>query len=648
MAIADLIKVRQVAEVALSPDGTSIAYSLTQMRNVLAGEKNGPAWRHLYVAAGPGQAKPFVIGETSVSDIAFTPDGTAITFCAKQSGVSYTSIYRIPTDGGGAQLFYAHDAAIQDYAWAPDGKALYFIASGYGDLTRSKLAKKGFNARVYEEDARPNALWRLEISGKSKTAIEIAVDGHASQIALTPNGRYLAVVTAPTTLVDDRLMRRRLHFVRPSNGKVRHTVETPGKIGAFAVAPNSKDFVILAGVDQHDPAATTLYKGRIGKKELVPIRSGAFSVMDVDWLDDGRIAALVHEGEASRIELLDEAGTVLQSINQRGRIAHALAAENGRIAAISSAPEHPREVFVLAGDRLEQWTDHNAWTQDIQFASASSFSYAARDGERISGVLTQPLKRRKNKRVPLILMVHGGPESHDSNGWNTGYSRPAQIAASLGYASFMPNYRGSTGRGTAFSKAHQNDYAGKEFNDLLDGVRALVADGLVDDTRVGITGGSYGGYAAAWAATALSQHFAASVMFVGISNQISKFGTTDIPNEMYLVHSRIWPWENWDKMLRASPITYAGQSRTPTLILHGEEDTRVHPSQSYELYRHLKLRSAAPVRFITYPGEGHGNRKAAAQLDYALRLMRWMDHFVQQKRQDLPPQDLDTLEAMMN
>ncbi|MEM9879566.1 MAG: prolyl oligopeptidase family serine peptidase, partial [Pseudomonadota bacterium] len=173
-------------------------------------------------------------------------------------------------------------------------------------------------------------------------------------------------------------------------------------------------------------------------------------------------------------------------------------------------------------------------------------------------------------------------------------------------------------------------------------------DGLVDDTRVGITGGSYGGYAAAWAATALSQHFAASVMFVGISNQISKFGTTDIPNEMYLVHSRIWPWEDWGKMLRASPITYAGQSRTPTLILHGEEDTRVHPSQSYELYRHLKLRSAAPVRFVTYPGEGHGNRKAAAQLDYALRLMRWMDHFVQQKRQDLPPQDLDTLEALVN
>jgi len=153
---------------------------------------------------------------------------------------------------------------------------------------------------------------------------------------------------------------------------------------------------------------------------------------------------------------------------------------------------------------------------------------------------------------------------------------------------------------------HQNDYAGAEFNDLVDGVDALADAGIVNEDRVGITGGSYGGYASMWGATAQTEHFAASVAFVGISNQISKFGTSDIPNEMHLVHSLKWPWED----------------------MHGEKDTRVHPSQSMELYRSMKVRTDTPVRLVFYPNEGHGNRKSASRLDYAYRLMRWMDTYL--------------------
>ena len=123
------------------------------------------------------------------------------------------------------------------------------------------------------------------------------------------------------------------------------------------------------------------------------------------------------------------------------------------------------------------------------------------------------------------MMVHGGPEAHYSNGWLTAYSMPGQMAAGKGYAVFHPNYRGSTGYGVNFAKQHQNDYAGKEFNDVVDAKRHLVAQGITDANRTGITGGSYGGYASAWGATALSAEYAASVMFVGISNQVSKFGT---------------------------------------------------------------------------------------------------------------------------
>jgi dipeptidyl aminopeptidase/acylaminoacyl peptidase len=228
-----------------------------------------------------------------------------------------------------------------------------------------------------------------------------------------------------------------------------------------------------------------------------------------------------------------------------------------------------------------------------------------------------------------------------SNGWVTSYSRPGQVAAARGFAVFYPNYRGSTGRGVKFSKLGQADAAGKEFDDLVDGVDHLIATGLVAKDKVGITGGSYGGYASAWGATYYSDRFAASVMFVGISDDISKMGTTDIPEEMFLVHHRKRLWDDWDYFLERSPIRHVQKNRTPTLILHGKNDPRVHPSQSLELHRHLKTLNQAPVRLVLYPGEGHGNRRAASRFDYNLRMLRWMEHYLQGPAGDPPPRQID-------
>ena len=129
-------------------------------------------------------------------------------------------------------------------------------------------------------------------------------------------------------------------------------------------------------------------------------------------------------------------------------------------------------------------------------------------------------------------------------------------------------------------------------------------------------------------------------MFVGLSDLISKIGTTDIANELIEVHYRKKPWDDWQFFLERSPIYYADQSKTPTLILHGKNDTRVHPGQSYELYRHLKMRGQAPVRLVLYPGEKHGNRKWAARHDYHLRMMRWMDHYLKGDGGDPPDYEL--------
>jgi dipeptidyl aminopeptidase/acylaminoacyl peptidase len=130
-------------------------------------------------------------------------------------------------------------------------------------------------------------------------------------------------------------------------------------------------------------------------------------------------------------------------------------------------------------------------------------------------------------------------------------------------------------------------------------------------------------------------------MFVGISNKLSKVGTTDIADEEFYVHALHRVWDDWQLFLERSPIYHAGDAKTPLLILHGKDDPRVDPGQSRELYRHLKLRGQAPVRLVLYPGEGHGNRKAAARYDYSLRMLRWFEHYLLGEGGEPPPFEVD-------
>ncbi|MGH9804057.1 MAG: alpha/beta hydrolase family protein, partial [Candidatus Acidiferrales bacterium] len=201
--------------------------------------------------------------------------------------------------------------------------------------------------------------------------------------------------------------------------------------------------------------------------------------------------------------------------------------------------------------------------------------------------------------------------------------------------------RGSTGRGVAFSKLSQGDPAGDEFDDVMDAVEHLISQGLADPDRIGITGGSYGGYATAWGATYYSEHFAAAVMRVGISELLAKEGTTDIPQENYDVHFLVHPWDDWELFLERSPIRYAENARTPLLIAHGKDDPRVHPSQSLILYRYLRAASKAPVRLVYYPGEGHASRRASSRLDFNLRMLQWFEHYLKGPGGEPPPYELD-------
>ena len=131
------------------------------------------------------------------------------------------------------------------------------------------------------------------------------------------------------------------------------------------------------------------------------------------------------------------------------------------------------------------------------------------------------------------------------------------------------------------------------------------------------------------------------MLFRSISDWISCSGTTDIAQEMFLVHHRKWLWDDWEYFKKASPINYLEKHKTPLLIMHGKNDPRVNPGQSLEFYRHLKVRNQAPVRLVLYPGEGHGNRRSASKLDYNIRSLQWMEHYLKGPGDKMPAMEID-------
>jgi dipeptidyl aminopeptidase/acylaminoacyl peptidase len=649
-------KTQRVLDVAVSPDGTTTAFTVSVPRDPYEGE-NGPAYRELHVAGPePGRTRAFVAGEVRVSDIAWTPDGRGISFLAKRHGDESTALYVIPVDGGEAKKILEHEEALREYSWSPDGRRVAFLARDEKPEHHEKLADKGFKAKIYEEQLRFVRVFVATI-GENGMAEgdpkQLEIAGSASELHWAPEGDRLAVALAPTPLIDDHYMKRQIHVVSANDGDVLGRIDNPGKMARVRWSPNGERIAFLSGEDIHDPGDGRLMIADSSggtPAQVLPDLEG--DVVAFEFADDDTLVYVGHrsvetflgevgvDGDDDRV-LVPEGGPAIYDVDL---------ASSGRAALLADTPRHPREVYAWSSgdDTIERVSNVNPWLDDLRLAKQEIVRYDARDGQWIEGLLIHPLERTNDERVPLIVVVHGGPEAHYSNGWITRYANPGQYGAAKGFAVFYPNYRGSTGRGPAFAKEHQRDYAGKEFDDLVDGVKHLVERGLVDEDRVGIMGGSYGGFAAAWGATALSEHFAASVMFVGISDQVSKFGTTDIPNEMYLVHARVWPWEDWEFFQERSPVYHVEKARTPILIVHGEQDTRVDPSQSLQMYRYLRTYGKAPVRLVLYPEEGHGNAKAAARLDYAMRMLRWMEHYLMGEGGDPPPVDLEHEDDELN
>jgi dipeptidyl aminopeptidase/acylaminoacyl peptidase len=266
----------------------------------------------------------------------------------------------------------------------------------------------------------------------------------------------------------------------------------------------------------------------------------------------------------------------------------------------------PAELFTAASDGagVRQITHHNdAILASVEMNAPETFWFEGAAGTRVQAMLIRPPKFDATKKYPLLVLLHGGPQTMWSNAW--GYRWNAEVFSAAGYVTLMINRRGSTGYGQKFTDEITNDWGGKAYEDVMKGVDYTLGKySFIDGSRMAAAGGSYGGYMANWMATHTGR-FKAIISHAGIYDKVSMYATEELWFEEHDMQGT--PWSNPESYRKWAPATYAGdlgKYKTPTLVVAGERDYRVPYTQSLEFFNALQ-RQGVPSKLVVFPDEGH-------------------------------------------
>lgn len=647
----DVIKVRRVTTTDVSPDGQYAAYVIQVPR--VADDKSGRAYAELHVVnLQTGQSRPFVTGKVNVGSPQWKPDGSAIAFTMKRGDAANTQVWQIDVAGGEASQLTESSSTVLAYHWHPSGSKVAYIAVEPPSARQKALKKAGYDFTFYEEEWRHRSLYMYDLANE-KTE-KITSDVSVWSFRFSPDGQSVAAGLSEKNLIDYRYAFQQIHIIDLNTRAIRPLSADPRKLGSYAFSPDGSTLAFTAALNQNDHAVSQLFVIPVagGKSKSLTAPDFRGHVTWAGWKDNTTIVYLAAEGVYNTLNTVRQNGSSLKQIldgKSAGLVFSSPQMDRAfkMMTFLGQSPTHPNEIYSwkVGQKTLKRLSNVNPWLADRKLGEQKPVTYKARDGYEVEGLMIYPVGYQAGKSYPFVVQVHGGPESHYSNGWIDRYANPGQVLAGRGYAVFYPNYRASTGYGVAHGAYGFNDAAGVEFDDIADAIDHFVATGLADKDRVGLGGGSYGGFASAWFATYYTEKVRAVCMFVGISDLISKRGTTDIPYEELYVHSGKKLEEMWEQSLKRSPIYYAHQSKTATFIYAGADDPRVHPSQSLELYRRMKMNDHPAVRLVYYPGEEHGNRKQAGQIDVVHRITDWYDWYVKDAKPldgPMPPLDISS------
>ncbi|HWQ35221.1 MAG TPA: S9 family peptidase [Blastocatellia bacterium] len=639
MTIEDSLAIRGVGAPQFSPDGKWVAYTLSEWDR-----KENRRVSHIWLAATDG-SRNFRLtgGEKGESAPQWSPDGTRIAFLADRSAAPAAAaptgapagaqIWIIQVAGGEAEKLTSEEGSISGFRWSPDGKRIaYVIRDVYKDKAeREKRKKDKFDTIVVDSDYLYTHLWTINVDTKEKKRITEGAFTVAGP-QWSPDGKWIAYTMSRTgaqesSWTDISEDRNTDIFVVPGDGGTpRQLTTNPAADTNPQWSPDGKWIAYAANTEPNSWAAKTdilIISPEGGEPRNVTKDFFESAGFGLNWSPDGKTIYFTSGvGMYSHIFSAAVATGKVSPVTKGNRNYGAFDLSNdGKWLAFTVNDNRTSDdihVAAVGSEQSRQITNANPQLKDFAIADTEVIKWKGPDNFDIEGVLVRPLGYVAGKKYPLILQIHGGPYGRFSDSYNS----RAQIWAALGYAVLMPNPRGSTGYGHAFTVANVGDWGGKDFQDIMAGVDAVIAKGVADADKCVVMGGSYGGFMTFWTITQ-TDRFKAAIGHAAISDWYSFHGQSDIPGLMEYGFKGT-PWTATETYRRWSPMTYIDRVKTPILITHGERDMRVNIQQGEQYYRSLKKRGVETV-FLRYPREGHGIQEPNHQIDLQARQLEWFD-----------------------
>lgn len=641
MTIEAALAIKDAGAPQWSPDGKWIAFTVSEWN-----KKEDRRDSHIYlISALGGQPVKLTNGERGESAPQWSPDGSRIAFLANrdaaqaaaQPGAARGSqIWMISINGGEAERVTDEESPVSQFRWSPDGKSIAYIVrdTPKDKAEREKRKKEKFDAIVVDSDFNYTHLWTISLDKKEKKRVTEGTFT-ASEPQWSPDGRWIAYTinrsgaqeSSYTDISEDR--NTDIYVVSAQGGQPRQLTTSRGPDSQPRFSPDGKQIAYVANEDPTSWAPKTdlmviAVEGGAPRNLTASYADSIFG--GIEWSPDGRaIYAPGAVGVYGQLLKIPTTGGEPQAIFERAGAYGSIDLSNdGRMLAFSfNDAKTPDNIWVatVTGREAKQITDLNPDIKGFNIADTEVIKWKGADGLEIEGILVKPVGFERGKRYPTILQIHGGPYGKFSYGFNS----RAQILASNGYAVLMPNPRGSTGYGNKFAVANVKDWGGKDYQDIMAGVDEVIRLGIADQNRMGVMGGSYGGFMTFWVITQ-TDRFKAAIGHAGISDWYSFHGQSDIPALMEYGFGGL-PWTARETYVKYSPMSFVDRVKTPIMITHGEQDRRVPIAQAEQYYRALRKRGVE-VQFVRYPREGHGIAEPNHQIDLVNRQVEWFDRLV--------------------
>src|SRR5713226_5617884 len=636
----DMIKLHRITEPQVSPDGKWVAYTVATP-DMEANRNASNIWA---VPTAGGAAMQLTQSGHDSSPV-WSPDGKALAFLSTRSGDS--QVYLLSMEGGEAHALTKVSTGADIVKWSPDGKTIAFTSSVYPDCVTRSAGAVGDDDdcnKKRDEEKEKNKVkahvaehllyrhWTHWNEGKRSHLFVIPADGSAGPRDLTRGGDYDVppderggpgdINFSPDsreicfTAVIDKMEAISTNgdlFTVPVTGVIgplRITTQ-PGFDGNPVYSPDGKFIAYHAQLTpeyESDRWRVMLYDRAAGRIENLT-ETFDRSAGKLAWSPDSKTIYFTAENETQKpvYAMAARFGAAPKKIiADTYNTAISFSADGKTLVFERTSLTLPAEIFTASSDgsNVRQLTHQNdSILSSVEINAPETFWFEGAEGTKVQAMLIRPPKFDAAKKYPLLVLLHGGPQTMWSNAW--GYRWNAQVFSAAGYVTLMINRRGSSGYGQKFTDEITNDWGGKAYVDVMNGVDfTLKKYPFMDATRMAAAGGSYGGYMADWIATHTGR-FKAIVSHASVYDKTGMYATEELWFEEHDMQGT--PWSNPESYRKWAPVTYAGELgkfKTPTLVVCGERDYRVPYTQSLEFFNALQ-RQGVPSKLVVFPDEGH-------------------------------------------